>query len=96
MPRFVQFDEFGSRDYLHVVERERPWPGPGQLLVRVMAAGLNPMDYKAYRDEAVVSDRTVDSHVKGIRRRFAEASDGGEGFDPIETVYGVGYRARQE
>ena len=51
---------------------------------------------QAYRDEAVVSDRTVDSHVKGIRRRFAEASDGGEGFDPIETVYGVGYRARQE
>ncbi|WP_025157081.1 NADP-dependent oxidoreductase [Leifsonia aquatica] len=51
MPRFVQFEEFGSRDFLQMVDRERPWPGPGQLLVRVMAAGLNPMDYKAYRDE---------------------------------------------
>jgi DNA-binding response OmpR family regulator len=49
----------------------------------------------AYRDEAVVSDRTVDSHVKGIRRKFAEAT-GDDAFDPIETVYGVGYRARQE
>jgi DNA-binding response OmpR family regulator len=49
---------------------------------------------QAYRDEVVVSDRTVDSHVKGIRRKFAEAGE--HGFDPIETVYGVGYRARQE
>jgi two-component system OmpR family response regulator len=49
---------------------------------------------QAYRDETVVSDRTVDSHVKGIRRKFAEAGE--HGFDPIETVYGVGYRARQE
>lgn len=51
MPRFVQFEEFGSRDYLGVVRRERPWPGPGQLLVRVLAAGLNPMDIAAYRSE---------------------------------------------
>ena len=51
MPRFVQLEEFGSRDFLHIVDRERPWPGPGQVLVRVMAAGLNSMDYKAYRDE---------------------------------------------
>jgi two-component system OmpR family response regulator len=48
---------------------------------------------QAYRDEAVVSGRTVDSHIKGIRRKFAEVA---EGFDPIETIYGVGYRARQE
>lgn len=50
----------------------------------------------AYRDEAVVSDRTVDSHIKGIRRKFAEVGDGDASFDPIETVYGVGYRARPE
>lgn len=47
----------------------------------------------AYRDEAVVSGRTVDSHIKGIRRKFSEVV---EGFDPIETIYGVGYRARAE
>ncbi len=37
-----------------------------------------------------VSDRTVDSHVRGIRRKFARA-----GGDPVETVHGVGYRLRE-
>ena len=41
----------------------------------------------AYRDHRVVSDRTVDSHVKNLRRKLADA-----GFDPITSVYGVGYR----
>lgn len=41
----------------------------------------------AYRDHRVVSDRTVDSHVKNLRRKLADA-----GFDPIASVYGVGYR----
>ncbi len=40
-----------------------------------------------YRDHRVVSDRTVDSHVKNLRRKLADA-----GFDPITSVYGVGYR----
>ena len=44
----------------------------------------------AYRGEALVSGRTVDSHIKGIRRKFAEH---GVAVDPIETVFGVGYRA---
>ncbi|MCH9681664.1 MAG: response regulator transcription factor [Deltaproteobacteria bacterium] len=48
---------------------------------------------QAYRGESVVSGRTVDSHIKGIRRKFAQARPG---FDPIETVYGVGYRAKAE
>ncbi len=41
----------------------------------------------AYRDHRIVSDRTVDSHVKNLRRKLADA-----GFDPITSVYGVGYR----
>lgn len=40
-----------------------------------------------YQDHRVVSDRTVDSHVKNLRRKLAEA-----GVDPIASVYGVGYR----
>lgn len=36
-----------------------------------------------------ITDRTVDSHVRRIRRKLADA-----GGDPIETVYGVGYRLR--
>ena len=40
-----------------------------------------------YRDHRIVSERTVDSHVKNLRRKLAEL-----GPDPIESVYGVGYR----
>lgn len=40
-----------------------------------------------YEDYRVVSDRTVDSHVKNLRRKLLDA-----GIDPIASVYGVGYR----
>ena len=43
----------------------------------------------AYGHRAYVDDRTVDSHVKRIRRKF-EAVD--PNFVAIETLYGVGYR----
>jgi two-component system response regulator ChvI len=45
-----------------------------------------------YPHDVYVSDRTIDSHVKRVRRKFEEA-DGG--FDRIETVYGLGYRWRE-
>ncbi|MDR6969967.1 NADP-dependent oxidoreductase [Leifsonia shinshuensis] len=89
MPRFVQFEEFGSRDYLHVVERERPWPGPGQILVRVMAAGLNPSDYKAYRDEraAARSGVTLPSGIGSDFSGFVEEL--GEGVTRFELGQAV-------
>ncbi len=36
-----------------------------------------------------MSDRTVDTHIKRIRRKLEEAD---AGFDAIEAVYGLGYR----
>ncbi len=38
-----------------------------------------------------LSDRTVDSHIRRIRKKFADL-----GADPVETVYGLGYRLRVE
>jgi two-component system response regulator ChvI len=43
----------------------------------------------AYPNDAYVSDRTIDSHVKRLRRKLAGADPS---FSPIETVYGLGYR----
>jgi two-component system response regulator BaeR len=40
-----------------------------------------------YNDHRVVSDRTVDSHVKNLRRKLADL-----GVDPIASIYGLGYR----
>jgi NADPH:quinone reductase-like Zn-dependent oxidoreductase len=42
MPRAVRFDQYGGIDVLQVVEVPRPVPGPGEVLVRVKAAGINP------------------------------------------------------
>ena len=42
MPRAVRFERYGDVDVLDVVEVERPVPGPGEVLVAVRAAGINP------------------------------------------------------
>jgi NADPH:quinone reductase-like Zn-dependent oxidoreductase len=42
MPKAVRFNQYGGIDVLQVVEVERPVPGPGQVLVNVKAAGINP------------------------------------------------------
>lgn len=46
MPRTVQFAEYGGPDVLTVVDTAPPTPGPGQVRLRVRAAGLNPIDWK--------------------------------------------------
>ncbi len=42
MPLAVRFDEYGDVDVLKVLDVDRPVPGPGQVLVKVKAAGINP------------------------------------------------------
>ena len=46
----------------------------------------------AYDDQVYVDDRTIDSHVKRLRKKF-KASD--TEFDMIETLYCVGYRFKE-
>ena len=43
----------------------------------------------AYHDDVYVDDRTIDSHIKRIRRKFRAVDSS---FDAIETLYGVGYK----
>jgi len=45
-----------------------------------------------YEDGVFVDDRTIDSHMKRLRKKF-RALD--ETFDRIETLYGIGYRFRE-
>jgi len=46
MPKAVRFDEYGDVNVLQVVDVPRPVPGPGQVLVQVKAAGINPGEAK--------------------------------------------------
>jgi NADPH:quinone reductase-like Zn-dependent oxidoreductase len=48
MPRFVQFSKFGGPEVLEVIDLAEPAAGPGQVRVRVKAAGLNPVEYKIF------------------------------------------------
>ena len=43
----------------------------------------------AYDDQVYVDDRTIDSHIKRLRKKFKVVDDD---FEKIETLYGVGYR----
>lgn len=56
---------------------------PGRVLSR------GQLQQQLYNDHRIVSDRTVDSHVKNLRRKMAEADPEAE---PIRSIYGVGYK----
>ncbi|MBD9578350.1 response regulator [Pseudomonas sp. PDM23] len=55
---------------------------PGQVLSR------DQLMNHIYQDHRVVADRTVDSHVKNLRRKLTAITPA---VDPIRSVYGVGY-----
>ena len=46
----------------------------------------------AYADNVFVDDRTIDSHVKRVRRKFKAVDDD---FNMIDTLYGLGYRLKE-
>ena len=58
---------------------------PGQVKTR------DQLIDKAYGSSVYIDDRTIDSHIKRLRRKFKEAD---ADFACIETLYGVGYRYR--
>ncbi len=66
---------------LHVLARH-----PGHVKTRAQLLE------EAYPNDAYVSDRTIDSHVKRLRKKLVEVDPG---FEGIETVYGLGYRYRE-
>jgi two-component system, OmpR family, response regulator len=57
---------------------------PGRVLSRAQ------LIERAYDGDHHVTERTIDSHVRRLRKKLGDA-----GVDPIETVYGVGYRLRE-
>jgi two-component system OmpR family response regulator len=58
---------------------------PGRVFERAQLVA------NVYGDGHYITERTVDSHVRRVRKKLAEV-----GADAIETVYGVGYRLREQ
>lgn len=90
MPKAVRFDEYGGVDVLEVREVERPVPGPGQVLVRVKAAAINPGEI-AIR-EGAMADRWPATFPSGQGSDLAgvveEVGDGVDTFAVGDEVLG--------
>jgi NADPH:quinone reductase-like Zn-dependent oxidoreductase len=69
MPRAVRFDRYGDVDVLNVVDVERPTPAPGEVLVRVKAAGINPGE--ASIREGLMAERWPATFPSGEGSDFA-------------------------
>ncbi|MGA6226598.1 alcohol dehydrogenase catalytic domain-containing protein, partial [Streptomyces umbrinus] len=76
MPKAVRFAGYGDRDVLNVVDVERPEPGERQVLVKVVAAGINP-------GEAVIRQGF-------IHDRFPATFPSGQGSDLAGIVEELG------
>jgi NADPH:quinone reductase-like Zn-dependent oxidoreductase len=76
MSRAVRFDHYGGIDVLQVVDVPDPVPGPGEVLVRVKAASINP-------GEAKIREGALHS-------RFPATFPSGQGSDLAGVVEGVG------
>lgn len=50
---------------------------------------------EGYPNDTYVSDRTIDSHIKRLRKKLTGATEDGSASAAIETVYGLGYRWRE-
>ena len=72
----VRFDEYGELDVLKVIEVPSPEPGPGQVLVEVKAAGINPGEAKI--------------RAGLLHDRFPATFPSGEGSDLAGTVAALG------
>ena len=90
MPEAVRFDRYGGIEVLHVAQVQRPAPGPGQVLVAVRAAGINPGESKI-RDGALHS-RWPATFPSGQGSDFAgvveETGEGVTGFASGDEVIG--------
>ena len=82
MPRAYVFERFGGPEVEGFAEVERPVPGPGELLVAVRAAGVNPVDWKRRSGlrppgaPAVRLPATMGGEVSGTVERLGAGADG--------------------
>ncbi|WP_405946060.1 NADP-dependent oxidoreductase [Streptomyces prunicolor] len=92
MPKAYVFTRYGGPETEALVEVDRPGPGPGEVLVAVTAAGVNPVDWKVrtgYRRPGETDSRTFPAvfgqEASGVVR---EIGAGVDGFAVGDEVFG--------
>jgi NADPH:quinone reductase-like Zn-dependent oxidoreductase len=92
MPKAYVFTRYGGPETEALVEVEQPSPGPGEVLVAVRAAGVNPVDWKqrnGYRRPGETGSRAFPAvfgqEVSGVVR---EIGAGADGFAVGDEVFG--------
>ncbi|KQX64029.1 NADP-dependent oxidoreductase [Streptomyces sp. Root1310] len=93
MPKAYVFTRYGGPETEALVDLDRPRPGPGEVLVAVRAAGVNPVDWKqrtGYRRPGESGERVFPSvlgnEVAGV---VEESGEGVTGFAPGDEVFGT-------
>jgi NADPH:quinone reductase-like Zn-dependent oxidoreductase len=76
MPRAVRFDHYGDTDVLYLADVEKPEPAPGEVIVEVRAAGINPGE--------------ISIRSGALESRFPATFPSGEGSDLAGVVSAVG------
>jgi NADPH:quinone reductase-like Zn-dependent oxidoreductase len=86
--RAIRQTELGPPGVLRLVEMPRPEPGPTEVLVRVSAAGVNPLDWKTRAGGAFLGRPpfTVGADLAGV---VTAVSEGVTRFAPGDRVFGM-------
>ncbi len=86
----VVIDEYGDNSVVQYTDVERPTPQSGELLVRIQAAGVNPVDWKIRSGAGVRMGKTLPILLGGEIAGTVEAlGDGVIGFAAGDAVYGI-------
>ena len=86
----IVIDEYGNNDVLNYADVDRPKPGAGEVLVKVHAAGVNPVDWKIRGGMGKRLGLTLPIMLGGeIAGTVEQLGDGVGGFAVGDAVYGM-------
>lgn len=92
----VRIHSFGNADVMHLEDIEMPRPGRGEVLIRIVAASVNPVDYKmrsgAFQPQNLTMPLTLGRDVSGVvevvGRGVTEVDVGDEVFALLDRDHG--------
>ncbi len=88
--RAVVIREYGSNDVVEIAEVDRPEPGVGEVLVKVHAAGVNPVDWKIRGGLGQRMGMTLPIHLGGeLVGTIEKLGAGVDNLQQGETIFGM-------